>query len=70
MKWTKEEEVRLMQIVESGWDWYFPGYEWVRDQLAYDYPERTVASVKQKVYRIEKKRREKEALLRENSPPH
>ena len=59
MKWTKEEEDRLMQIVESGWDWHFPGYEWVRNVLAYDFPNnRSVSAVKQKCYYLENKKKE------------
>lgn len=34
-RWTSEEKRQLHWICESGWDWEFPGYKWVAQQLSH-----------------------------------
>lgn len=33
IKWSIEELKELERIVQSGWDWEFPGWKWVANVL-------------------------------------
>lgn len=48
MKWTESEIEELKQIVNGGWDWYFPGWEWV----AMSFPNRTAEACRKKAKKL------------------